>query len=509
MGRDGMTDEAIEMLRSAEARADAAFPEWATPIPLAGESHPCPSNLLPGPLGEFVESLSAHTETPRELAALMCLAVTSTSVAGRCEIAVREGYIEPLNLFVAVALESGTRKTAVVNAARQPLIDCEREEQDRVAPVRRNAISERKTHEAQIEKLRKEVINDPNNDAKAQLHDLEQSLLEIPEFPRLWTQDCTPEALAVLTSKNSERMAILSDEGGYFDILGGRYSRGVPNLDFVLQAHAGTPVRVDRKSGDAIFLAKPLLTIGLSPQPSVLSGLSDIPGFRGRGLLGRFMYGVPPSNLGYRNHLPRPIPVGIRRDWDTLIRRLLKLPVLPGNNGLPTAIKLTLTSPAYDAWHDFQRMVEVEMREGHRLAGLRDWAGKLPGAAARIAGIFHCVTTSPAADPEIPRDTAEAALALASILISHATCAFGLMGANVHVDTAKRLVRWAIDRGESDTTKRDIFCAFQSTFKSVDNLEPVLRLLADHYYLRIEERRTKGRTSQVCRWNPAMFGERK
>jgi putative DNA primase/helicase len=151
-------------------------------------------------------------------------------------------------------------------------------------------------------------------------------------------------------------------------------------------------------------------------------------------------------------------------------------------------------------------MVEVEMREGNGLAGLRDWAGKLPGAAARIAGIFHCVTTVPEATSEIHRDTAEAALALASILISHTTCAFGLMGANVHVDSAKRVVRWATDRGESETTKRDIFCAFQSTFKSMENLEPVLRLLAEHHYLRVEDRLTRGRPSIICRWNPAVVG---
>ena len=223
--------------------------------------------------------------------------------------------------------------------------------------------------------------------AKAQLLELEQSLIEIPEFPRLWTQDCTPEALAVLTAKNGERMAVLSDEGGYFDILAGRYSRGVPNLDFVLQAHAGAPVRVDRKSGDSVFLAKPLLTIGLSPQPSVLSGLGDIPGFRGRGLLGRFMYGMPPSNLGYRHHEPRPIPTGTRREWDALIRRLLKLPLRLGDDGSPTAVKLTLAPSAYESWRDFQRMVEVEMREGNGLAGLKDWAGKLPGAAARTFGL--------------------------------------------------------------------------------------------------------------------------
>jgi putative DNA primase/helicase len=183
----------------------------------------------------------------------------------------------------------------------QPLIEYEREERDRIAPERVNAVRERKTNEAQIERLRKQVVSDSDEGAKTQLLALEQSLTEIQEFPRYWTQDCTPEALAILTTKNSERMAVLSDEGGYLDILGGRYSRGIANLDFVLQAHAGAPVRVDCKSGDTTYLAKPLLTIGLSPQPAVLSGLSDIPGFRGRGLLARFMYGLPPSNLGVAN----------------------------------------------------------------------------------------------------------------------------------------------------------------------------------------------------------------
>jgi len=93
--------------------------------------------------------------------------------------------------------------------------------------------------------------------------------------------------LLLLASKNGERLAILSDEGGFFDIL------------------AGAPVRVDRKSGEPIFLTNPLLTIGLSPQPAVLSGLAEIPVFRGRGLLARFLFGLPPSNLGYRHHEPR------------------------------------------------------------------------------------------------------------------------------------------------------------------------------------------------------------
>ncbi len=486
--------------------AEVTRNEWSAPIPLASEAQPFPPKLLPGALGEFAESLSAHTETPRELAALMCLAVTSASIAGQVEIEVREGYTEPLNLFVAAVLESGTRKTAVVTAAGQPLVDFEREEMERIAPERRKAISERKTMEARIEKLRKEIVNDANNDVSAKLSASEESLIEIPEFPRLWAQDITPEALADLTSKNGQRMAILSDEGGYFDILGGRYSRGIPNLDFVLKAHAGSPVRVDRKSGDAIFIAKPLLTIGLSPQPAVLSGLAEIPGFRGRGLLARFLYGVPSSNLGYRDHQARPTPAGTRRDYADMIRRLLKLPMRTGENGMPDAIKLTFAPFAYDSWRDFQRMVEMEMREGNRLASMKDWAGKLPGMAARTAGVLHCVTNDPVRVVQISRDTAELALALASISISHATCAFGLMGGSADVQLAKRLVRWTMERGGRVTTKRDIFSAFQGTFKRMENLEPVLRLLAEHHYIRVEELSTGGRPSALCHWNPALFG---
>lgn len=147
------------------------------------------------------------------------------------------------------------------------------------------------------------------------------------------------------------------------------------------------------------------------------------------------------------------------------------------------------------------------MREGNRLAGFNDWAGKLPGAAARIAGVFHCVTADPKLVSVIPCDTVELALAMASILISHATCAFGLMGASVHLEVARRILRWVVDRGERETTKRDTFCAFQGTVKTVDNLEPILRLLSEHNYLRINEPRTKKKPSPVCCWNPTLFGE--
>ena len=101
-------------------------------------------------------------------------------------------------------------------------------------------------------------------------------------------------------AEQGEKAAALSSEGGIFDIMGGRYSRGMPNLDIFLQGHAGDAVRVERRSREPVYMDEPALTMGLSPQPEILRGLVDKPGFRGRGLLARFLYLIPKSTLGYR-----------------------------------------------------------------------------------------------------------------------------------------------------------------------------------------------------------------
>ena len=153
--------------------------------------------------------------------------------------------------------------------------------------------------------------------------ELEAELPEIPIRPQIWTSDATPERLGSLLAEHGECMAWLSSEGGVFDLLQGRYSGGIPNLDLVLKAHSGDAERVDRGSRPPVFLRSPRLSIGLSPQPDVLRGLATKPGFRGRGLLGRFLYLLPPSPLGYRPLASNPVPDGIGKAYDSGIRAML------------------------------------------------------------------------------------------------------------------------------------------------------------------------------------------
>jgi hypothetical protein len=62
--------------------------------------------------------------------------------------------------------------------------------------------------------------------------------------------------------------------------------------------------------------------VAIAPQPDVLQNLSDQPGFRGRGLLARFLYALPPSPLGSRLLQSNPVPALVARRVSTTLRHL-------------------------------------------------------------------------------------------------------------------------------------------------------------------------------------------
>ena len=83
---------------------------------------PCPACC-----GDWVEAESHATQTPADLAALLALAVCSATIARRVVVEPRPGWREPVNLFVAVLLEPGNRKSAVFTDATRPLRELEAE----------------------------------------------------------------------------------------------------------------------------------------------------------------------------------------------------------------------------------------------------------------------------------------------------------------------------------------------------------------------------------------------
>jgi hypothetical protein len=486
--------------------ADATVSEWPLLITLARTvPDPIPTNCLPGWLGDMARAVSEGTETPFDLAALLAIAVASSCIAAKAEISPEPGYVEPLNIFVCPAMESGNRKTAVFNRLMAPIAEWERMEVERTEPERRRQLSERRTTEARIERLRKKAASATDPSAMIQeLHQLEQALPEVPPAPRLFSDDITPERLASLMQEQGGRMAVFSDEGGVFDMLAGRYSKGVPNLDLWLKGHSVSLVRVDRqdRSRPPIIIDRPHLTVGISPQPDVLESLHDKPGFRGRGLLARFLYGLPQSRLGYRTLAPSPIPSHVENRYRLGIEQLI-------NYRPATILRLRFSDAAYREWKGFQLSLEPQFRDGGALQSLRDWGGKLAGAVARLAGIFHMVLQSDRdeVETEITFTTVRPAIEFGTSLISHAQAVFALMDRDPAVNNAEKLLAWITHQGKTSFTVRDCFRAHQGRFQRVDAMQPILGLLEQHGYIRrVKQGSAGGRpSSDLCEVNPAAL----
>jgi len=460
---------------------------WPALIPLDSPNLPSVDpNALPGFAGEYAAALSEATETPPELATAMVLATCATAAARRFRLEVQAGYCETLNLWILPALPPGSRKSAVQAKASAPLAEWEREQAEITGPEIAKARSDRETAEARAKEHRRQAAKAKSPEDARDFADMaaqiEADLPEIPVAPRLWTSDATPEKLGALMAEHGECMAWLSSEGGIFDMLQGRYSGGIQNLDLVLKAWSGDPDRVDRGSRPPVYLQCPRLTIGLSPQPDVLRGLSMKPGFRGRGLLARFLYLLPDSRLGYRTLEPKTINGGTEAKYHAGIRAMLDWP----DGEIQTA---TLTPAAHSEWLDFAKAIEVQMRPGGDLEHCTDWAGKAPGAAARIAGIMHGIEHAHGTPWTVPVsiDTMNAALELMAVITRHSIGAMQLMGADPAIAAARDVWQW-IERGHVRcTTAREIYQARKGTFPRMAQIREALAVLEERGYIQTEQ----------------------
>lgn len=486
---------------------------WEPVVPLDAAVVPeWPRDVLPPDIQAYVNALAESTETPIEMAAMAAMAVLATSVQGKYRIRVKQDYFEPLCLWTCCALPPGSRKSAVLTAAVSPLVEWERLERERLEPAIAEAGSEEKTLLERIKALRSRAAKAPAGDLDALMQaikDLEARVPAIPALPRLWTSDVTPEHLAVLMQENDERMAVISDESGILDTAAGRYSSGVPNLDVFLQGHAGTAVRVDRGSRSPVYLRMPCLTVGIAPQPDVIRTLTDKPGFRGRGLLGRFLYAMPEANLGRRTGQAAPMRPDVAQRYNSTIHALLNRPFSTDDQGRRVASILKLSPDAGEIWRSFSLEVEASLGPGGAFSHVTDWAGKLPGAVARLAGVFHLARHAfeRAEALDVSAEDMAAAVQLGRVLGQHALVAFDSMGADAGLEDARVVLAWIRRDGLRTFTRREAQRAHRCRFRRVDDLLKALEILEERGFVRPEPKAIGaqgGRPSASYQVNPCV-----
>ena len=287
-----------------------------------------PTHALPNVLQHWVEAESHATQTPADLAGLLALAVCSATIARRVVVEPRPGWREPVNLFVAVLLEPGNRKSAVFADAMRPLRELEAELIEAARPTVAREQSDRRQSEARLRKLEKLAAEKGDAEARHEAGNLAAELAEQPEpvLPRLIVDDATSEKLGMMLAEQGGRIASMSPEGGVFDLMAGLYSKsGIPQFGVYLMGHSGDDLVTDRVSRKSVRVERPALTCAYAMQPAVIEGLAENAAFRGRGLLARFLYAAPQSWIGQRKIAPAPVSDAVREAYRQTVRTLADL----------------------------------------------------------------------------------------------------------------------------------------------------------------------------------------
>jgi len=494
--------------------ANSASQVWDLPIPFDDfDPPPFPTHVFPVWVRKFVEAESVATQTPPDLAGMLCLAAVASATARYVEVEVKVGWREPLNLYVISVLGSGNRKSAVSRDVTAPIEAEELRAVNAALLVIAVAYEKKRSLDQKLKSARSALTKGGNFDDVREAAE-EASQLIVPAVPRLLADDVTSEKLEMLLAEQGGRMAVFAAEGDVFDVLMGRYSSSSnPNIGVFNKAHPGETIRVDRVGRDTVIIDHPALTVGLAVQPAVVDGLAARKEFRGRGLLARFLYSLPLSTVGRRDVDPPPLPDHIRSAYETNFTSLFQLRSAGDDNAYDPHI-LRLDEDATSAINGFSEMVEHELGVGGSLADIKDWAGKLVGAVARIAANLHLADHPDDDEPwTIPIGTSviSRALELGLYLVPHALAAFALMGADPTVADAKHILKWIIANNQIEFTKRDLFNGVRGRLKKVAQLKPGLALLEEHDYIRerpVQKRQGAGRPpSPIYDVNPNIHSQ--
>jgi len=503
-GKDCGVRAPIALIRTEQPAAPG---EWEEPIPFDEFKLPSfPVDALPDVIGDYVSAVAESTQTPVDLPATCALSVMATAEQGKYEIWPKEDWCEPLCLDEMSIMRPSERKSAVLNHMIKPLNKYETEYNFQNAP----AFEMSQVRKRLLERQQK-ALEDQVSKGKADMAELEKVVGELSRFEekvplKLYLDDVTTEKLVSVLAQNKGHAAILSTEGGIFDMLSGIYTKTV-NIDVILKAYSGDSIRVDRIGRESETIMKPTLTMHLMAQPSVLSGLMENKTFRGRGLTARFLYSLPSSFVGQRRYRSKVIPEEVYQNYEQCIVNLLQEEYPPR----PEHITL---SPEAD------RMIEsfaedLEGKLNNEYADISDWAGKLVGNTLRIAGLLCRASVERYEafldEPEpliVSGEIMGNAIRIADYFTAHARAAFSLMGADGIAQQCKYVLAAIKDNGLVEFKRRDIMRLCRS-FKKADDLQPVSDHLTEYGYIAPDGKTVwsgKGRPpAQMYRVNPRIF----
>ena len=359
---------------------------WVQPTPLRPDGTnllPFPVNALPSIIGDMADAIATTTSTDVAMAGTSILSAVSYCFSGVYRMSAKRDHTEPLVLDTLTIAEPSFKKSPVISLIKRPYIQFAHDWNEHNKQDIYTAQAERKLLVSKLEALEKKKDVTAEEIAKLRT---ELSNMPPSNFRRIAVDDVTPESLVNLLEENGT-LLMISDESGMLGNFSGRYSNNIPNLDLLLKSWNGETYISDRATRASIVLKKPYMSICLACQHYMFDSMINNPVFRGSGLIARFLYCFPVSNIGHRKYDTQAVPETVAENYKKLIYKLLSKKFAYHDE---KELYLHFDEKTYGEFVDYyNRRIEPMLLTD--MAFSKDWGGKYHGELLRLCGIIHCI----------------------------------------------------------------------------------------------------------------------
>jgi hypothetical protein len=359
------------------------------------------------------------------------------------------GQCLPLSGFFVTVARSGDRKTTADRIALSAIGLMEAELHDKHEAAQRLYRDAHEVYVRERDLIKKDLKIKTREERLRRLGKLGPEPRP-PLAPVIKTSDPTLEGLQKLMAVGQPSMGLFTDEGGTF--VGGYSFQD----DFKMRSGAGLSSFWDGTPNDRVrggdgwmLLRGKRLSIHIMIQPGIADALLADPTLQSQGLASRFLVSAPESLAGTRMpKRPKPGTDPALKKYETAILKLMRKPyrLKDGRTELDP-LPILLSKEAEEAWFQFARECELDLRSGGGFEPILAFAAKMGEHALRLAAVLELVENPDANMVRLA--TFQNAATLTRYYAGEALRLFENGAISIELERAKNLLRWLHQKGKT------------------------------------------------------------
>lgn len=487
---------------------------------------PLKAEMIPESLRPWIMDVSDRMQIPPDFVAVAVIVAAGSVIGRQCGIYPKQydNWLEVPNVWGGVIGRPSTLKSPTIAEGQSPLLRLEKEFEEKHSSDKRDFDTEKeiiKIKKAGILEAIKKTMTDPKMvDPKkksevelltSQLKDLQEKESE-PVRKRFKTNDATVEKIGELLIQNPTGLLVTRDElSGWLNALNKPGREG--DSSFYLESWNGTGgmYTYDRIGRGTIDIPSLCLSVFGAMTPGTLGNYVYAANKGGKGddgLLQRFQLLVWPE-------IPEDF-VMIDKKPDAEAKEKVCNIFKNLSGGIPGAISengssipaLRFSPEAQEIFNAFYINLEhrVRERDSELSEAFISHKGKFRSLMPNLALIFHLLENSDClAVGKVSVEAALLAVEWCKYLETHALKIYN-SAIEPGMESAREILKH-IKKGEiknGDSVRSICRGRHWTHLSSTDEVKAGLEILQEYNYLKIEQKKTTGRPSEILRLNPIL-----